>query len=157
MKLLPDVIFLILLGGIGVYVVATSFSLQSETRAFAIGTGAILVILVASLLGREVARGTRQPGPRVETTPPRPEGGTAPFLFALAWCVSFFVGVLVVGFVIVVPFWAFALLLWNRATRVTTVVIPILLWALVKFGLEYGLNTILFRGILFGDRPPTFW
>ena len=157
MKLLPDVIFLILLGGIGVYVVSTSFSLQSETRAFAIGTGAILVILVACLLVREVSRGTRQPGPRVETAPVDPERGMAPFLSALAWCVAFFVGVLVVGFVIVVPFWAFALLLWNKATRVTTVVIPILLWALIKFGLEYGLNTILFRGILFGDRPPTFW
>ena len=157
MKLLPDVIFLILLGGIGVYVVATSFRLQSETRAFAIGTGAILVILVASLLVREVTRATAQARSGVETTPPRPERGMVPFLIALAWCVAFFVGVLVVGFVIVVPFWAFALLLWNRATRVTTVVIPILLWALIKFALEYGLNTILFRGILFGDRPPTFW
>jgi hypothetical protein len=157
MRLLPDVIFLILLGGIGVYVVATSFSLQPETRAFAIGTGTILVILVASVLVREVARGTRQPGRRVETAPPREKRGMAPFLFGLSWCVGFFAGVLLVGFGIVVPFWAFALLLWNRANRVATVVIPILLWVLIKFGLEHGLNTILFRGILFGDNPPTFW
>jgi hypothetical protein len=151
------VIFLILLGGIGVYVVATSFSLQSETRAFAIGTGTILVILVASVLVREVVRVTRQPGPRVETAPPPGERGMASFLVALSWCIAFFLGVLFLGFGIVVPFWAFALLLWNRANRAATVVIPILLWALIKFGLESGLNTILFRGILFGDRPPTFW
>jgi len=157
MKLLPDVIFLILVTAIGVYVVATSFSLQPETRAFAIATGAILVILAASVLGREVARATAQTGSGVETTPSRAERGIIPFLSALAWCGAFFVGVLLVGFIIVIPFWVFALLLWNKANRVATVVIPILLWALVKFALEYGLNTILFRGILFGDRPPTFW
>ncbi len=157
MKLLPDVIFLILLAAIGVYVVATSFGLQAETRAFAIGTGAILVILASSVLAREVGRGIAQTRVGVETTVPRVELGIVPLLFALAWCVSFFVGVLLVGFIVIIPAWAFALLLWNKATRVTTVVIPILLWALMKFVLENGLNTILFRGILFGDKLPTFW
>jgi len=157
MKLLPDMIFLILVTAIGVYVVATSFTLQPETRAFAIATGAILVILAASVLGREVARGMSQARSGIESPPAQAERRMATLLFALMWCVAFFVGVLLVGFIITIPFWVFALLLWNRASRVTTVVIPILLWALVKFVLEYSLDTILFRGILFGDRLPTFW
>jgi hypothetical protein len=156
-KLVADVIFLILVTAIGVYVVASSFSLQPETRAFAIGTGVVLVILAASLLGREVARSMAQVRSGVEGPPAEVEKGTAPLLFALSWCVAFFVGVLLVGFVITIPFWVFFLLLWNRASRVMAVVIPILLWALVKFLLEYGLNTILFRGILFGDKLSTFW
>jgi len=142
---------------VGVYVMATSFGLQPETRAFAIGTGTILLILAVSVLVREVSRATAQAGSDIETTPSRPERGMTPFLGALAWCVAFFVGILLVGFIIVIPFWVFALLLWNKANRVATVVIPILLWALVKFVLEYSLDTILFRGILFGDRLPTFW
>jgi hypothetical protein len=155
-KRLSGLIFPLLVAALSVYIITVSFKYEFETRAFANATGVIMLILSVSVLVRDILRGMKQDD--VVKNPATPAAGRIPpVLFALAWCVAFFVAVLFVGFSITVPFWVFALLLWNRASRVATILIPILLWAMVTFVLEHGLDTLLFQGILFGDRPPGFW
>jgi hypothetical protein len=156
-KHLPGLVFPLLVTALGVYVVTVSFNYEFETRAFANATGVIMLILSVSVLVRDILRGIKQEDSVVKSPATPAAGRIPPVLFALAWCVAFFVAVLFVGFSITVPFWVFALLLWNRASRVATVFIPILLWAMITFVLEHGLDTLLFKGILFGDRPPGFW
>jgi hypothetical protein len=156
-KLLPGLIFPLLVTAFGVYVVVASFGYQFETRAFANGTGIIMVIMSVSVLVREIVRGLPQSRSKEE-----PPGAPAvrrvpPLVFALAWCVAFFIAVLFVGYVVAVPLWVFALLLWNRASWPATLLIPILLLVMVKLVLEKGLDIFLFQGVLFGDRLSAFW
>ena len=156
-KLLPGLTFPLLVTAFGMYVVIASFGYQFETRAFANGTGVIMVIMSVSVLVRDIIRGLAQsrsedespPGPAVRRVPP--------LVFALAWCVAFFIAVLFVGYVVAVPLWVFALLLSNRASWPATLLSPILLLVMVKFVLEKGLDIFLFQGVLFGDRLSAFW
>ena len=64
---------------------------------------------------------------------------------------------MLIGLVLAIPAWVFVFLLWHRASRVLTFIAPVVLWAILKFGFEYGLETMFFEGILFGAKPPVFW
>ena len=157
MKTVTGAIFPILATAIGVYVFIASFNLQPETRAFAGCSAFVLAILAFSVFVRDVRRGLAKTNSASEDTLASARKGWRPVLAALAWCVGFFMSALLIGFMITIPLWTFALLLWTRASRVTTFLIPILLWAIVKLALEKGLDTMLYKGILFGETLPTFW
>ena len=156
-KLLPGLIFPLLVTAFGVYVIVASFGYQFETRAFANGTGIIMVIMSVSVLVREIVRGLAQNRTAGEPPPASAARRVPPLVFALAWCVAFFIAVLFVGYVVAVPLWVFALLVWNRASWPATILIPILLLVMVKLVLEKGLDIFLFQGVLFGDRLSAFW
>ena len=117
----------------------------------------MLIILSLAVIVRDALRGLRLAQADIEDPSTSEVRRIHPIVFALTWCVAFFILVLLVGFVIATPIWVCSLLLWNRASRLATVLIPILLWAMVKLALEYGLNTLLFQGILFGEHLPVFW
>ena len=157
LKLLPDLIFPMLMAALGVYMFIVSFRYQFETRAFAHVTGGVLIILSLAVIARDALRSMRQVQSDMEDPSTSAVRRIHPIVFALTWCVAFFILVLLVGFVIATPIWVCSLLLWNRASRLATILIPILLWAMIKFALEYGLNTLLFQGILFGEHLPVFW
>ena len=156
-KLLPGLIFPLLVTAFGMYVVIASFGYQFETRAFANGTGVIMVIMSVSVLVRDIIRGLAQSRSEDESPPAPAVRRVPPLVFALAWCVAFFIAVLFGGYVVAVPLWVFALLLWYRASWPATILIPILLLVMVKVVLEKGLDIFLFQGILFGDRLSAFW
>ena len=156
-KLLPDLIFPFLFLAFGVYVFIVSFGYQFETRAFAHGTGSVLVLLSGAVIVREVVRVIRQEEGDHGIRPAPVEIDISSLLFGVAWCVAFLVLIMVVGFDIATPVWVFVLLLWHRVARAATLLIPLVLWALVKFALEEGFDTVLFKGILFGDKLPRFW
>ena len=157
LKLLPELIFPMLMAALGIYMFVASFSYQFDTRAFAQATAVVLIILSLAVIVRDALRSMRQAQSDIEDPSTSAVRRIHPIVFALTWCVAFFILVLLVGFVIATPVWVCGLLLWNRASRLATVLIPIVLWAMVKLALEYGLNTILFQGILFGDHLPRFW
>lgn len=156
-KIVPEIIFPILIAAIGVYVFADSFNYQFETRAFAMVSSIFLVVLSVALLIRETARGkklwnTTSDGPKAEK-----EIEIVPLVIAIVWCAGFFLGMLLIGFMYIVPLWVFAFLIWSKASRITLIAMPIVLWAIMKFGLVYSLGPVFFEGILFGGRLPTFW
>ena len=157
LKLLPELIFPILMAVLGIYIFVASFSYQFDTRAFAQATAVVLIILSLAVIVRDALRRMRQAQSEIEESSTAAKRRIHPIVFALTWCVAFFILILLVGYVIATPVWVSGLLLWNRASRLATVLIPIVLWAMVKFALEYGLDTILFQGILFGDHLPRFW
>ena len=157
LKALPEVIFPSVTAAIGIYVFVASFGYQFETRAFASVASAILICLSVALLVREIFRNIV----KVRSAAESPSGEEGPGLLslsiALAWGVGFFIGILLIGFQLTVPLWVFAFLIWGKASRVLAVLMPILLWLLMKFVLEWGLGPVFFKGILFGDKLPTFW
>jgi len=157
LKSLPDLIFPLVLAAIGVYVFTASFGYQFETRAFASVAGFILICLSVSLFVREVVRNARK-APAATVGAPGEDHVKLPLLgIALAWSVGFFVSMLIIGYLPTVILWVFAFLLWSKASRISAVLMPAALWALMKFVLEYSLGPVFFRGILFGDKLPTFW
>jgi hypothetical protein len=158
LKLLPGLIFPMLMAALGIYMFVVSFSYLFDTRAFAQATSVVLIILSLAVIMRDALRSMKKA--QCDTTKDTSTSAGRqihPIIFALTWCVAFFILVLLVGFVIATPVWVCSLLLWNRASRLATVLIAIVLWAMVKLVLEYGLDTILFQGILFGDHLSRFW
>jgi len=156
-KLLPDLLFPLVILAIGVYVFVSSFSKKFVTAAFAGAFGGVLVGLSVALLLRDIRRGTAEPTPQPETVQTETDQRTTPLVVPLAWCAGFFVTMLLIGLLWAIPAWVFVFLLWQRASRVYTFVAPVVLWAIMKFGVEYGLETVLFEGILFGGKLPHFW
>lgn len=157
LKALPEVIFPSFTAAIGIYVFVASFGYQFETRAFASVASAILICLSVALLVREIFRNIVKVRSAAESPSAQEGPGLLPLSIALAWGVGFFIGILLIGFQLTVPLWVFAFLIWGKASRVLAVLMPILLWVLMKFVLEYGLGPVFFKGILFGDKLPTFW
>jgi len=157
LKSLPDLIFPLVIAGIGVYVFAASFGYQFETRAFASVAGVILIGLSGSLFVREVVRNARKAPAATAGEPGEDHIKLRPLGIALAWSVGFFISMLLIGYLPTVPLWAFAFLLSSRASRILAVLMPAALWAIMKFGLESSLGPVFFRGILFGDKLPAFW
>jgi hypothetical protein len=157
LKLLPELILPMLMAVLGIYMFVVSFTYQFDTRAFAHATAVALIILSLAVIVRDTLRSMKKAPCDMEEPSASAVRQIHPIVFAITWCVAFFILVLLVGYVIATPVWVCSLLLWNRASRLATVLIPLLLWAMVKLALEYGLDTILFQGILFGDRMPRFW
>jgi hypothetical protein len=157
MNCLPELIFPMLMAALGIYMFVVSFEYQLDTKAFAQSTSVVLIILSLAVIVRDALRSMKKAQCDMEEPSTSAVTKIHPIVFALTWCVAFFIGLVLVGYVITVPIWVFSLLLWNKASRVATVLIPIVLWALVKLALGYGLDTILFQGILFGDHLPRFW
>jgi hypothetical protein len=157
LKPLLKALFPLTILAIGVYAFVVSFNYQFETRAFAQGAAVILIILSAALLVRDISREIAGMAVRSESSPARVVRRIPPTVIALAWCVGFFVAAVLIGLELAIPIWLFILLLRTRASKIATILIPSVLWAIVKFGLEYSLDTLLFKGILFGDKLPTFW
>jgi hypothetical protein len=156
-KSLPELIFPMLMTALGIYMLVASFSYLFDTRAFAQATAVVLIILSLAVIVRDALRSMKKAPCDTEDTSISEGRQIHPIVFALTWCVAFLILVLLAGFVIATPVWVCGLLLWNRASRLATVLIPLVLWAMVKLVLEYGLDTILFQGILFGDHLPRFW
>jgi len=157
LKLLQSLLFPMVIVAIGVYVFVVSFNYQFETRAFASAAAGILIVLSVAVLLREIVRGVADLGSKLESVPTQTDHRIPPLMIALAWCAGFFVVAMLIGFLLAIPIWMFAVLLRNRASRPLTFIMPVVLWAIMKFGVEYGLGFLFFEGIFFGDRPPTFW
>jgi hypothetical protein len=157
LRFLQSLLFPMVIVAIGVYVFVASFSYQFETKAFASATGGILIILSVAVLVRDIVRGVADLGSKLESVPTQTDHRIPPLMIALAWCVGFFVVALLIGFLLAIPVWMFAVLLRNRASRALTFIMPVVLWAIMKFGVEYGLGFLFFEGILFGDKPSAFW
>jgi hypothetical protein len=156
-KLLPSLLFPMVILAIGVYVFVSSFGQKFVTAAFAGAFGGVLIVLTVALLLRDIRRGIAKPAPQSESVPTEAEQQTSSLIGPLAWCVGFVVAMFFIGLLWAIPAWMVVFLLWHRASRVYTVVAPVVLWAIMKFGVEYGLETVLFEGILFGGKPPHFW
>jgi L-asparagine transporter-like permease len=156
-KLLPSLVLPSLMTVLGLYILIVSFNYQFESRAFAHVTGLAMTILSIAVIVRDTMRWRREAPQPAESQQEKATRRIHPLVTALAWCILFLAGVLLVGFVITTPIWVVCLLLWNRASRLATILIPILLWALLKFVLEYGLGASLFQGILFGEHLRRFW
>jgi hypothetical protein len=156
-KLLPILLFPLVILAIGAYMFASSFGQKFVTAAFAGAFGGILVVLSAALLLRDIRRGFAKPSPRPDSAPTEADQHTPSLIVPLAWCAGFVVAMFLIGLLWAIPAWMFVFLLWHRASRVYTLVAPVVLWAIMKFGVEVGLETVLFEGILFGGKPPHFW
>ena len=157
LKLLQSLLFPMVIVAIGVYFFVASFKYQFETRAFASAASGILIGLSVAVLLREIVRGMADLGSKLERGPIQTGHRIPPLMIALGWCAGFFVIALFIGFLLAIPIWMFAVLLRNRASRPLTFIMPIVLWAIMKFGVEYGIGFLFFEGILFGDKPPAFW
>ena len=157
LKDLPELIFPSVTAAIGFYVFIVSFGYQFETRAFASIASAVLICLSLALLVRQIFRNIVKVPSAAERSSGEERPRLLPLSIAVAWGVGFFIGMLLIGFQLTVPLWVFAFLVWCKASRVLAVLMPILLWGIMKFVLEYGLGPVFFRGILFGAKLPTFW
>jgi hypothetical protein len=156
-KLLQGLLFPLIILAIGVYVFVSSFGYKFITASFAGFFGGVLIVFTVALLLREIRRMVAEPASRPEAAPIEADQQTPSLIVPLAWCVGFLVVQLFIGVVLAIPIWVFVFLWVHRGSRVFTIIAPIVLWAIMKFGFEYGLETIFFKGILFGDKPPVFW
>jgi len=156
-KLLTSLLFPLLILAIGVYVFVSSFGHKFITASFAGFFGGVLIVLSVALLLRDIRRGLAEHSPRPDSVPIETDQQTPSILVPLAWCAGFLVVQFLIGLVLAIPIWVFVFLWVHRGSRVLPFVAPIVLWAIMKFGFEYGLETIFFKGILFGDKPPVFW
>ena len=105
LKLLPDLIFPMLMAALGVYMFIASFKYQFETRAFAHATGGVLIILSLAVIVRDALRSMRQAQSDIEDPSTSAVRQIQPIVFAIAWCVAFFILVLLMGYVIATPIW----------------------------------------------------
>ena len=135
----------------------SSFGKKFITASFAGSFGGVLIVLTVALLVRDIRRMVAEPASGAESVPTKTDQQTSPLMVPLAWCVGFLVVQFLIGLVWAIPVWVFVFLWVHRSSRVLTFVAPIVLWAIMKFGFEYGLETIFFKGVLLGDKPPVFW
>ncbi len=155
------VLFPLMILAIGAYVVTTSFSYnEPETGLFAGVAGSILIALTVLVLVREIRRELAGLHPRPDRVSPQAKirnGRRYPLLIAFAWCAGLFVALFLIGFQPAIPIWVFFYLLWNRASPILTISLPVVLWAMVTFVIGRALGTLFFEGILFGGIPPSLW
>jgi len=156
-KLLPGLLFPLVILSIGVYVFVSSFGHKFITAAFAGAFAGVLIVLSVALLVREIRREMAEPNLRPDSRPTEADQQTPSLMVPLAWCAGFLVALFLVGLALAIPLWVFVFLWVHRASRVLSFVVSAMLWAILKFGFEYGLETTLFEGILFGGKPPIFW
>jgi hypothetical protein len=111
LKILPNLLFILVIMAFGGYILATSFTYQFRTAAFAGFASAVLVILSVILLVRDIRRALAEKATEADNTPQKAKKGLA---IPLLWTVGFLAGILLIGIVWTVPIWIFIYLIVHK-------------------------------------------
>ena len=150
LKILPNLLCILVFIAFGGYILSASFSYQFKTAAFAGFSAAALIILSIALLVREIRRSLADTTPESDDAPKTTSRG---LVIPLLWAVGLLAGIFLIGLLWTVPIWVFIFLIMHKG-RILAVAGSLIMWALLKFGIQIGLEGYLFPGILFGGVLP---
>jgi len=150
LKILPNLLFILVFIAFGGYILSTAFSYQFKTAAFAGFSSAALIILSIALLVREIRRSLADTTLESDDAP---KTTSRVLVIPLLWVVGFLVGIFLIGLAWAVPIWVFIFLIMHKG-RIIAVAGSLIMWIILKFGIQMGLEAHLFPGILFGGNLP---
>jgi len=150
-KMLPNLLFIVVFIAFGGYILSAAFNYQFKTAAFAGFTAAVLIVLSIILLVREIRRGLANAA--LESDNESTTANRRGIIIPLLWAVGFLAGIFLIGIVWTVPVFVFIFLIVHKG-RIIAVAGSLIMWIILRFGIQMGLEANLFPGILFGGVLP---